>query len=144
MILERQREMIPVAPAAFTRAQATAQELQSYQGALVISRGGRVVPVERVETRGFWGSSFFQRMTSALSGTREIRVQFGPPKSMTLDEFKRLVITYLDYDRERGDPYLPQADPAAVVSERVMSASTFEQVFEAIRVPELEHCLDVL
>lgn len=144
MVLKGEREMIPVSPAAFTAAQSSKRDLQRYDGALVISREGQARTIEKVEVTGFWGSSLPRKILSALTGAWAIKVHFGAAKAMALDEFKALIIRYLGYDQERGEPYLPQAQPLDVVHQHVRAASSFPEVFQSINVPAPENSLDVL
>jgi hypothetical protein len=143
-IIEREKAIIPVSPTAFHVAQDSEKKLnEAYRGALVISRSGDARSVERIRVIGLYGTSLLRKIRSALLGLREIKVNFKEV-GMTLGEFKQLVIRYVGYDQERGEPYLPQVEPLEVVYQRVRGSSSFEEVFQSINVPEPENALDIL
>lgn len=144
LLIEREKALIPVNTNAFSVAQQPAQRLNSlYAGALVIYRDGSVDAIDRIELQGFYGASISNKLLSVASGTHSIKSYFRE-HPLSLEHFKELVTLYLPTDTERGDPYLPLSQPLNVVLEAVRAGTSFESVFDALHLPDLEDCLDVL
>jgi hypothetical protein len=144
LLIEREKAMIPVNTKAFSMSQQSGQRLNSlYTGALVVYRDGSVDAIDRIELQGFYGSSIPKKLQSAALGAHYIKTCFRK-HPLSLEQFKELVTLYLPSDTERGAPYLPLSQPLNAVLEAVRAGTSFERVFDALHLPDLEDCLDVL
>lgn len=144
LLIEREKAMIPVNTKAFSVAQQSAQRLNSlYAGALLVHRDGSVDAIDRIELQGFYGASISNKLLSVASGTHSIKTYFRE-HPLSLEHFKELVTLYLPADTERGAPYLPLSQPLNAVLEAVRAGTSFDRVFDALHLPGLEDCLDVL
>jgi hypothetical protein len=144
LLIEREKAMIPVNTRAFSVSQQSAQRLNSsYAGALVVYRDGSVDAIDRIEPQGFYAGSTPKKLQSIALGTHYIKAHFRK-HPLSLEQFKELVILCLPADSERGDPYLPLSQPLNAVLEAVRAGNSFERVFDALHLPDLEDCLDGL
>ena len=144
LFIESDQWMFPVSAAAFKVAQSSIKKLRQDIGSLVVSCQGNVRRVQNIERVGFLGKTWGDKLKNALFGTWEIRVEFGEPLPMSLKEFKGKVLVFLAYDFERGSPQWEVSKYLDATKGKILSAKSFEEVFEAIRFPALEDCLDVL
>ena len=144
LVIEREKAMIPVNTRAFAVSQQSAQRLNVlYTGALVIYRNGSVDAIDRIEHQGLYGNSIPKKLQSLSLGTHCIKVHLRKTP-LSLEQFKQLITVCLPADTERGDPYLPLSRPLNTVLEAVRTGTSFERVFDALRLPDLEDCLDGL
>lgn len=144
LLIEREKAMIPVNTRAFSMSQQSGQRLNFlYTGALVVYRDGSVDAIDRIELQGFYGASFPEKIQSAALGAHYIKTYFRK-HPLSLEQFKELITTYLPADTERGSPYLPLSQPLNAVLEAVGAGTSFEGVFDALHLPDLEDCLDGL
>jgi len=144
LFIEREKAMIPVNTRAFSVSQQSAQRLNSsYAGALVVYRDGSVDAIDRIELQGFYGVSLPEKLQSAALGAHYIKTYFRK-HPLSLEHFRELITSYLPADTERGAPYLPLSQPLNAVLEAVRAGTSFEMVFDALHLPDLEDCLDGL
>lgn len=143
LILKNEMSIIPVSISAFRVTQSSKKKLRGYCGSLVVSRDGSARVIKKIEVLGFWGEKAMRKLISFLTGAYELATHFEPV-SLSLDEFKSLLIEYLDIDNNKVDPYLPQEFPLDVVFDRVRGAQSFDEAFDSINLPSLEDSLDVL
>lgn len=147
MVVERDKEMLPVNTAAFTWAQNSERFLNNaYRGALVISDEGSAKTIDNIEVLGYFGKNIKEKIYSVITRTHKINVRFSEVKKMDLNAFKELVVRYLQFESEGGDPnpYLPQKLPLGEVDRQVRDAASFAEVFRIINVPKAQDCLDIL
>lgn len=145
MIIEREGLIIPVNPLAFHVSQSTKKKLnEAYKGALIVSRTGLVRVIQHIDQVGFGGNSFGRKIVSALSGAHKIEIKFGGTIQMSLDDFKNLIVRFIESDSKSADPYLPQKRSLDEVFVGIKNAGSFEEVFNEINMPDLQDCLDVL
>jgi hypothetical protein len=144
LIIEQEKAMIPVNTKAFSVSQQSVQRLNSlYAEVLVVYRDGSVDAIDRIEHQGFYGVSKAEKIQSVVLGTHYIKVHFRK-HPFSLEHFKELVTLCLPADAERGDPYLPLSQPLKAVLKAVRAGTSFEKVFDALHLPDLEDCLDGL
>ena len=144
LFVESNQWMFPVSAAVFKVAQSSIRQLRQDIGSLVVSCQGNVRKVQNIKRVGFLGHTWSDKLKNALFGNWEIRVEFGEPLPMSLEEFKGKVLIFLAYDFERGSPQWSVSEHLDATKGKILSAKSFEEVFEAIRFPALEDCLDVL
>jgi hypothetical protein len=145
LILEREKQFIPISGAAFHVGQTSRKNLRTrYKDALVISRQGVVHRIDAVEIIGLWGDTFPRKFLSLLTSAWAIRVRFSPPLSLNLDELKSKIIFHLQEDQRRVDPYFSLTGSLDEVINRIRGAALFTEAFDSLEVPEANNCLDVL
>lgn len=149
MFLEKKKEVIPVAGTAFQISSARGimvnKELnKEYIGALLVSQEGESWLINKVDVLGFFGNTIFEKVGSIFTGTFRIKVQFEYRGQIDLKDFKDLIIFFIKKDQESSDPYLPQEDALEVVFKNIQNASKISEIFEYIKVPEFNKCLDQL
>lgn len=144
LFIEREKAMIPVNPMAFSVSQQSVGRLNStYSGALVVYRNGVVQAIDRIEQLGVYGDSMLKKLQSLFVGTHSIQVRFRK-EPLSLEQVKHLIASCLPADAERGDPYLPLTQPVNVVMKAVWAATSFEEIFNVLPLPNWEDCLDGL
>lgn len=144
MFLEQEKVIIPVSTKAFHVTQNNKRGLARYEGALLISRDGKLTHIKHIEVVGVWGDSVLRKILSLLTGARRIRTEFETTALIDISSLKRIVKEYLKYDGERAEPFLPQQDPLDKVLVEVQKASTIKEIFDHINVPDPQNALDVL
>ncbi len=138
------RTMLPVSPAAFTVAQGPRKELEKYVGAIVVSVSGVARTIVSIRASGPWGQSAVRRLLSRLTSAWSISVELSAARALPLGELKSLVTRGLAGEPNDSDSLLgPLGDREAVLA-RVLEAQESSAVFEAIGLPPIEDCLDVL
>lgn len=138
--------VVPLNPVALGVAQDSARKLQSrYEGCDLVSREGEAWRIAKVEVLGAYGRTPLARLYHGAFGTRSIRTTLAP-LDLPLEDLRIRVARYLAGDLERGDTDLPleHLDELNAIAEQVRTAPTFAAVFDAIRFPPLDDCLDVL
>lgn len=144
LLIEREKAMIPVNTEAFSVSQQSVLRLNSlYAGALIVYRDGSVDAIDRIEQQGFYGASVSKKIQSVALGTHSTKTSFRK-RTLSLEQFKELVTSCLSADSERGDPYIPLSQSLNAVLEAVRAETSFERVFDALHLPDLEDCLDGL
>ncbi len=145
LVLEREKLLIPISEAAFHVGQTSRKNLLTrYNDALVISRQGIVRRIEAVEIVGLWGDTLSRKILSLLTSAWAIQVRFSSPLSLSLDELKTRIVSYLQEDQQSADPYFSLIGSPDQIVERIRRASFFSEVFDALNVPPATDCLDVL
>src|SRR5688572_17061211 len=127
----------PLSTRAFHVAQATRRELKKNIGSLVLFRNGEVRRIEGVRAVSLHGESAFQKALSALNSCWNIEVDFSEPLKMSLTELKSLLLRCLDQ-------YVELREERDAIRQDIQSAVDTERLFEALRLPPFEDCLDVL
>lgn len=144
MILESDKSIIPIASSAFHVTQSSRKKLESYYGALLLTREGSVRRIQKIDTIGIYGETLGRKVVSALSGANSIVVHFDDISSIDLEGLKSLIIEYISIDSKKDDPYLPQNEELNTVFDRVKKSNSFAEVFDSLNIPSAENCLDVL
>ena len=144
LIDESKNEWYAIAPLFFEIGMFSKRQIKNKNiGVLIISRDGCAQRIKSVDVHGFYGKKFMDWLTSALSGSYSITVYFDPPMDMSLEDFKELVIRYLESERTSSDPNLPQEKPLDEVIALVRSSSSYSEVFNHIGANDPENCLDI-
>ncbi len=138
------KELVPLHPAALTRAQASRHELaHAYRGALVLSPDG-LRRVEGINVLGPYGASFGRRLLSRLTHGWRISVHLSEPLSWTLDELKRLLTDCLEHQTHQADREAGGANSLQEVRAAVEKATGIQAVLDAMGLPPPDEALDVL
>jgi len=113
---------------------------EKYQGNLVLYPSGEIEEISKVEVLGYYGTGFFSKMLSLANATYNIRVELVKTEQ-PFDSIIEVAKAYLSNDLVSADPYmLDQADN--LFEEHTISSG--EALYEALRLPEFEDCLDIM
>ena len=113
-------------------------------GDLIVTRDGVAKRIKSVSIHGYYGDNWWIKILSVLYSVYYIIVDYDEPYKIDLEEFKKMVITYLQYDYENNsEMIMPQVRALDEVYRAVRNAKSVEEVFDQINIPNEEDCLDV-
>ena len=145
LVLDARGQFLPMSTQALTLSDAAERRIEElYLGAVLIYRNGEVRRIDQIEFDGPWGDTIWRRLLSALNKVRRITVQLADLPSYTLSEIKEIVSAGLSRDSQLPDPFFRLTAPLPEVLGLVDSATTCEEIFTAIGVPEPRNALDSL
>lgn len=139
------KEWWPVAPLYFKIGQDPKRQLvKKGIGDLIVTRDGVAKRIKSVSIHGYYGDNWWIKILSVLYSVYYIIVDYDEPYKIDLEEFKKMVITYLQYDYENNsEMIMPQVRALDEVYRAVRNAKSVEEVFDQINIPNEEDCLDV-
>lgn len=144
LIVERENLLIPISESALHVGQSSRKNLRTrYKNALVVSRQGMVRRIEEVVVVGLWGTTFSRKLLSLLTSAWAIQVHFSPPITLSLDELKTKIVSYLQEDQRCADPNFSLTSSLEQTVDRIRGAALFTEVFDSLNVPLAKDCLDV-
>lgn len=142
MLLTSKKEVYPLNTSALSVSQATKKETAEYINALIIFRNGDIKKVERIEKLGLYGDSLISKAKSALFGVYSVIVDLVEVK-YSFVELKDMITVYFKA-AEMDDLWYETEDQQSRVLDSLDRATNINDIFEAISLPALEDCLDVL
>jgi len=141
LLAENPIDAIPIAPLALTRAQATKKELARFSGARIFYQNGDMREILRLQVVGLYGNGFLRKTVSALTSAWQIHVELSAPLSLSVDDKRGLL---LKHSHERSTLVLDREHEYKKLRQALFKAISAAELFDALRVPFDEDCLDVL
>lgn len=111
---------------------------------MLLFDNGSVRTIIGITRLGLHGDSIGRKLLSALTSVFSIRVELSESEMMPLVEFKNLIAELVAKDAELDEPALPNTRRVDETIGDIMEAGTYKSVFDAIKMPRDEDCLDAL
>lgn len=145
LIRPAKKQIFPLSPAALTQANTSRRKLaEKNQDALILYRDGTLRGIEHIEVLGPGGESIAGKVLSWLANSWRIAVRLSEPLLWPLEELKQLLA---DCINAQGYVFDDEADEASYTQQTaaaILAASSVAEIFDILRLPPLEDCLDVL
>lgn len=137
--------MVPVSTQAFQQTQGSRRKLRERSAdSLILDRKGRLRGIADIEFLGAFDRTLMPLLLHWFFGVGGIRVKFTEPLPNTLADTKRLVEEYIQRDENRSDWGLDEPPRLKAFLNRVQSAESFPELFDALHLPAPDDALDLL
>ena len=143
MLMPHEKQIYPLSTFAFTVSQSSEKSLEKNLGAIIIWDDGVVKRIKSIKKLGLYGTGFFAKLKSALFGVFEIQVELEKVES-TFSETSQLIQDYIIHDAKSHDPSFALVDSPEVTLEKIKSLDSVKAIFNYLKMPGPEDCLDVL
>ena len=143
LLIENEKKIIPISSMAFTVCQTSKKKLKGYLNSIVLSKDGKIRRICRITRKGWYGSTSFKKITSALTGAFNIEVELKDV-AIEFPRIKQMIAEFLKLDLESGDPFLPQTFPVSEIQKIIEPTESIPEIFDRLQIPSAENCLDVL
>lgn len=145
LILTTKKQLFPLSPEALTLANTTRRKLaQDYKEALILDRGGTLRRIEHITVLGPDGDSVGQKLLSWLANSWRVDVRLSEPLSYQIEKLKQQLYACIQAHPYFEFPATDETRSKQDIAEAIQKASSVTEIFDILRMPPLEDCLDVL
>lgn len=144
MFIPKTKQLFPISEIALTYSQNSKKNLNNTVGALLVDVYGNTRKVSNIKRLGFYGDSAIEKLKSFIFGVYAIKVDLVD-ESLEFDFLKNLICEYVLLDLKSGDPVLDEiSDDVEVVINEIEQSETMSRIFDIIKMPVANECLDAL
>jgi hypothetical protein len=146
LLNEHEYTVFPLSSFALTVASGSTRRIQQhFIGALVVYQDGSVFRINGINFIDLWGATIWRKVFSFVNGgTRRILVDLHREENLGFKEVQRLIIDHLHRNPSVLSDFFEENLSLELVVGQVSKASTFPELFNALRVGPPEDQLDIL
>lgn len=136
------KELYALIGAGLNLSQSPPEKLKKNVGSILISESGLIYRIIEIERNGLFGQSIIQKLISFFAGAYKIKTKIVQ-EDMSFESMKEILLDYLEFDLHSNNPtfdYLLSNQLDTL--NRVKESSNINDIFEAVRFPCVEDCMD--